>query len=314
MFSGLYGDLPEAKDESEKKQQPDSTSAAAATTGTWSGSAMLVPTAKRPAPTAAMPPPSVLLRGKPRADAAPAANSSKGQGQNSTQTGPATAGPSNPTATASASFWGSNIVEEYDPNRPNDYDAICRRKEQLRLETVAEAERQERLREIKELEELERIREDEAAAHMEMDRYHEGRGGLGGGGLGLGGTAAAAGGGGSVAGEAAAVAAAGGPKGMTLAQRMLEKMGWKQGEGLGKSGQGIAAPLAVQKTDARSGRVGKFFFLSYLINSSFDINCTSYIHTSYHSSSLITHYFFFLLYSCSRASDASNSRRFRCCR
>ncbi|KDD73131.1 hypothetical protein H632_c2503p0, partial [Helicosporidium sp. ATCC 50920] len=42
-------------------------------------------------------------------------------------------------------------------------------------------------------------------------------------------------------------------KGMGLAQRMLEKMGWREGQGLGSRGQGIAAPLAMQKTDARAG-------------------------------------------------------------
>jgi hypothetical protein len=35
---------------------------------------------------------------------------------------------------------------------------------------------------------------------------------------------------------------------MTLAQRMLEKMGWKEGEGLGRNRQGISAPLVAQKT------------------------------------------------------------------
>ena len=46
-----------------------------------------------------------------------------------------------------------------------------------------------------------------------------------------------------------------GEKGMTLAQKMLEKMGWKKGEGLGKMKQGISTALVVEKTDARSGRV-----------------------------------------------------------
>ena len=270
MFSGLYGDLPQAKDESEKKQQPESSSAAAtaATPGSWSGSTLLVPTAKRPAAATAMPPPSVMLRANKHRGDPSATDASKEKNKSSTLPAEtadqqnATASAASTPATASASFWGSNIAEEYDPNRPNDYDAICKRKEQLRLEAVAEAERQERLREIKELEELENLREQEEEG-MELlgisnreQGFGIGLGGgfnAGGGGLGLGAT-------GSVANEASAVAAAGGPKGMTLAQQMLEKMGWKQGEGLGKSGQGIAAPLAVQKTDARSGRVGKLVF------------------------------------------------------
>lgn len=37
-----------------------------------------------------------------------------------------------------------------------------------------------------------------------------------------------------------------------FATRMMKKMGWK-GEGLGKEGQGIAAPLVMKKTDARAG-------------------------------------------------------------
>lgn len=44
-------------------------------------------------------------------------------------------------------------------------------------------------------------------------------------------------------------------KGMTLAKKMLEKMGWKKGEGLGKMKQGISTALEVEKTDARTGRV-----------------------------------------------------------
>lgn len=44
-------------------------------------------------------------------------------------------------------------------------------------------------------------------------------------------------------------------KGMTLAQKMLEKMGWKKGQGLGKNKQGISEALKVEKTDVKSGRI-----------------------------------------------------------
>ncbi|CAG8458224.1 11148_t:CDS:2 [Paraglomus brasilianum] len=40
--------------------------------------------------------------------------------------------------------------------------------------------------------------------------------------------------------------------GEEFAQRMLAKYGWQEGQGLGKSEQGISEPLIVQKTDART--------------------------------------------------------------
>ena len=40
---------------------------------------------------------------------------------------------------------------------------------------------------------------------------------------------------------------------MTLAQKMMEKMGWKEGSGLGKDGQGMTTPLMAQKDGIRSG-------------------------------------------------------------
>lgn len=46
-----------------------------------------------------------------------------------------------------------------------------------------------------------------------------------------------------------------GPLGMGLAARMMEKMGWKEGQGLGRNQQGIATPLIAKKTDQRSGRI-----------------------------------------------------------
>ncbi|KAL0310513.1 UNVERIFIED_CONTAM: DNA-damage-repair/toleration protein, chloroplastic [Sesamum angustifolium] len=40
---------------------------------------------------------------------------------------------------------------------------------------------------------------------------------------------------------------------MTAAQRMMAKMGWKEGQGLGKQEQGITTPLVAKKTDKRGG-------------------------------------------------------------
>ena len=44
-------------------------------------------------------------------------------------------------------------------------------------------------------------------------------------------------------------------KGLPLAQRMMAKMGWKKGDGLGKTKQGIPEPLRVKKTSALGGTV-----------------------------------------------------------
>ncbi|KAG6793456.1 hypothetical protein POTOM_002665 [Populus tomentosa] len=40
---------------------------------------------------------------------------------------------------------------------------------------------------------------------------------------------------------------------MIAAQRMMKKMGWKEGQGLGKQEQGITTPLIAKKTNRRAG-------------------------------------------------------------
>lgn len=45
------------------------------------------------------------------------------------------------------------------------------------------------------------------------------------------------------------------PKEDDFATRMLKKMGWKEGAGLGKEGQGMATPLVLKKTDQKAGTI-----------------------------------------------------------
>ena len=40
---------------------------------------------------------------------------------------------------------------------------------------------------------------------------------------------------------------------MSKAMRMMQSMGWSEGRGLGREGQGMATPIILQKTDKRSG-------------------------------------------------------------
>ena len=43
--------------------------------------------------------------------------------------------------------------------------------------------------------------------------------------------------------------------GLSVAEKIMQKMGHQVGSGLGKSGQGIAAPLEVEKTSRRGGKI-----------------------------------------------------------
>ncbi|GBG79571.1 hypothetical protein CBR_g29718 [Chara braunii] len=176
------------------------------------------------------------------------------------------------------------VVDEYDPARPNDYDEYCRERRRRKMEEEMRKEMERRQKEEEERERerealLQRQRERDLEREVERESERDGDSeqarallhisgeeawrrramlsagksapgdlsrspprpgrddpGRSGGILGSAGNGSPAVGG-----------------GMSAAQRIMQKMGWKEGMGLGKAEQGITTPLLARKTDRRSG-------------------------------------------------------------
>ncbi|EPS64709.1 hypothetical protein M569_10070 [Genlisea aurea] len=251
MLGGLYGDLPPPSSSTDDNSTTS-------TTNVWSSSVkMAPPTLRKP-----FPPPQTILRPqsvrpKPAISAAVSKSISSSNSQSDENRNP------NPSSAASLqpALVGvtSSVLEEYDPARPNDYEEYCR--ERKRKQAEAETRRELEEREKREREKEERYRRDrEKELSISGEEAWRRR-------VAYGGSAGAprspsppppatAGGGGdgfSIGKSETSGLGLGAEGKMTAAQRMMAKMGWKEGQGLGKQEQGITTPLVAKKTDKRAG-------------------------------------------------------------
>ncbi|KAK3000814.1 hypothetical protein RJ639_021740 [Escallonia herrerae] len=255
MLGGLYGDLPPPSSTDEDRPVNPSTNV-------WSSSVKMAPPTLRNKPS--FPPPQTILKSHPKPKN-PTPTPTKtttvtlSTATTATTTTTTTEGFKSPSPTPSFQLVGLAVVEEYDPSRPNDYEEYKRERKRkaAEAELSRELERrrlEEEERERREKEERERERERERELNVSGEEAWKRRAAMGGGG----GVAAASveevvGGGFSIGRSETAGLGLGVGGNMTMAQRMMAKMGWKEGQGLGRQEQGITTPLMAKKTDRRAG-------------------------------------------------------------
>ncbi|KAI3455937.1 hypothetical protein Pfo_012600 [Paulownia fortunei] len=253
MLGGLYGDLP-------PPSARDDSSTTTSTTNVWSSSVkMAPPTLRKP-----FPPPQTIIRAQ---HLKPKQSQPTTVSKHTTTTQPTADENINPnpsTASFQPALVGvtSTVVEEYDPARPNDYEDY--RRERKRKQAEAEVrreleERERREREREEREKRERDRDRDRELNISGEEAWRRRAALSGGGGGVPRSPSPpplgnGGGEGFSIGKSESGGLGLGAEGkMTAAQRMMAKMGWKEGQGLGKQEQGITTPLVAKKTDKRGG-------------------------------------------------------------
>jgi splicing factor 45 len=279
---GLFEDLPDATDAGGKKVEgtsaktPGKDGSAVAAAGGWSGagSKLRAPTRRPPTslPSAhALKAQAAALRAqqaKKRASLASNAEAdAEASGEDDRGASLATADDAAEDDKAKhAGTWGTMsaaIEDEYVPSRPNSYEALAKTRAETRareeIETAREARRlvlegqraaRAALRRAvsggtgglysgRDRRELD-VTGEEAFARRAMLGAHGARVGDG--------TSESSG---TEGADRSAAASGGG--GESLAMKMMKKMGYVEGRGLGKNDQGMTTPLEVRKDSARSG-------------------------------------------------------------
>ena len=285
---GLFEDLPDATDAGGKKVEGTSAKtpgkdSAVAAAGGWSGagSKLRAPTRRPPTslPSAhALKAQAAALRAqqaKKRASLASNAEAdAEASGEDDRGASLATADDAaedDKDKAKHAGTWGTMsaaIEDEYVPSRPNSYEALAKKRAETRareeIETAREARRL--------------VLEGQRAARAALRRAKAGgtgglysgrdrreldvtgeeafarRATLGAHGARVGdGTSGTSGTSGTEGADRSAAAEQSGGGGESLAMKMMKKMGYVEGRGLGKNDQGMTTPLEVRKDSARSG-------------------------------------------------------------